>query len=139
MDLGAFSVGLAVKDLAAEVLAVEDAYVAAEAARDEAALRRVIDDAFVYNASSGTVSGKDALIQNVLPMNMVGQTIRERTVRIEGSVAAADAGADGELAASFSRPAAAAAPRTAPPPSPRPAAARRGRPRPSSAWRARCG
>lgn len=76
------------------VLATEDAYVAAEVSRDEAALRRVIDDAFVYNASTGTTSGKEALIQNVLQMNMVGQTIRERTVRIEGSVALVFATAD---------------------------------------------
>lgn len=69
------------------VLAAEDAYVAAEVSRDEAALRRVIDDAFVYNSSAGTTSGKDALVQNVLQMNMVGQTIRERTVHVEGSFA----------------------------------------------------
>lgn len=31
--------------------------------RDEAALRRLIDDAFVYNASTGTTSGKEALIR----------------------------------------------------------------------------
>lgn len=70
-----------------QVLAAEDAYVAAEVRRDEATLRRVIDDAFVYNANTGTTSGKDALIQGVLNMNMVGQTIRERSVRVEGDVA----------------------------------------------------
>ena len=70
-----------------QVLAVEDGYVAAEVARDEAALRAVIDDAFVYNASDGTTTGKDAFIQNVLQMNMVGQTLRERTVHLEGAVA----------------------------------------------------
>lgn len=71
----------------AHVLAAEDAYVAAEVARDEATLRRVVDDAFTYNASDGTTSGKDALIQNVLQMQMVGQTIRERSVRVEGAFA----------------------------------------------------
>ena len=70
-----------------EVLATEDAYVAAEVSRDEATLRRVVDDAFTYNASDGSTSGKDALIQGVLNMNMVGQTIRERSVRVEGDVA----------------------------------------------------
>jgi ketosteroid isomerase-like protein len=70
-----------------EVLAAEDAYVAAEVARDEAALRRLIDDAFVYNAGTGTTSGKEALIQGVLSMNMIGQTIRERSVRVEGDFA----------------------------------------------------
>ena len=71
----------------AHVLAAEDAYVAAEVARDEAALRRVIDDAFTYNANDGTTSGKEALIRGVLNMRMVGQTIRERTVRVEGAFA----------------------------------------------------
>ena len=70
-----------------QVLATEDAYVAAEVSRDEATLRRVVDDAFTYNASDGRTSGKDALIQGVLHMNLVGQTIRERTVRVEGSFA----------------------------------------------------
>ncbi len=70
-----------------QVLAAEDAYVAAEVERDEAALRRLIDDAFVYNASTGTTSGKEALIQNLLTMNMSGQTVRERTVHFEGSFA----------------------------------------------------
>ncbi len=69
------------------ILATEDAYVAAEVLRDEAALRRVIDDAFVYNSSTGTTSGKDAFVQSVLQMNLVGQTIRERTVHVEGSFA----------------------------------------------------
>lgn len=70
-----------------DVLAAEDAYVAAEVDRDEAALRRLVDDAFVFNASSGTTLGKDALIENVLGMGMTGQTLRERTVRVEGSFA----------------------------------------------------
>ncbi|MDF1522522.1 MAG: nuclear transport factor 2 family protein [Trueperaceae bacterium] len=71
----------------AQVLAAEDVYVAAEVARDAAALRRVVDDAFTYNASDGTTSGKDALIQSVLQMNMLGQSIRERSVRVEGPFA----------------------------------------------------
>ena len=70
-----------------QILAAEDAYVAAEVARDEAALRAVVDDAFVYNSSAGTTSSKEAFIQNVLQMNMVGQTLRERTVHVEGGVA----------------------------------------------------
>lgn len=69
------------------VLAAEDAYVAAELSRDEAALRKMVDDRFVFNSSPGTTSGKEALIQNVLGMNMTGQTIRERSVLIEGDVA----------------------------------------------------
>jgi len=69
------------------VLATEDEYVAAEVNRDEPALRRLIDDRFMYNSSKGTTTGKEDLIQNVLKMNMVGQTLRERSVLIEGNIA----------------------------------------------------
>jgi hypothetical protein len=69
------------------VLAAEDEYIAAEVGRDEAALRRLIDDRFLFNSSRGTTTGKEDLIQNVLKMNMVGQTIRERSVLIEGNIA----------------------------------------------------
>lgn len=72
---------------ALRVLAVEDAYVAAELARDEAALRRLVDDRFVFNSGGGTTSGKEALIASVLAMPMVGQTISERSVLIEEHVA----------------------------------------------------
>lgn len=65
------------------VLAAEDQYVAAELARDEASLRRLIDDRFAFNSSRGTTTGKEELIQNVLGMDMVGQTISERSVLVE--------------------------------------------------------
>jgi ketosteroid isomerase-like protein len=69
------------------VLAAEDEYVAAEVARDEAALRRLVDDRFVFNSGNGTVTGKEDFIQTVLKMAMTGQTIRERSVLVEGDVA----------------------------------------------------
>jgi hypothetical protein len=69
------------------VLAAEDEYVAAELSRNEAALRRLVDDSFQYNSGRGTTSGKEELIAGVLQMNMVGQTIKERSVLIEGNVA----------------------------------------------------
>ena len=69
------------------VLAVEDEYVSAELNRDEAALRRLVDDRFLLNSSNGSSSGKEALIRSVLGMNMTGQTITERTVMIEGDLA----------------------------------------------------
>ena len=69
------------------VLATEDAYVAAEVRRDEAVLRKLVDDRFVYNSSQGTTSGKEELIQRVLRMSMVGQTLRERSVLLEGNIA----------------------------------------------------
>jgi ketosteroid isomerase-like protein len=69
------------------VLAAEDEYVAAEVSRDEAALRRLVDDKFLFNTSRGTTTGKEELIQGVLKMSIVGQTIRERSVLVEGGVA----------------------------------------------------
>jgi len=69
------------------VLAAEDAYVAAELARDEAALRRLVDDRFVFNSGRGTTTDKEALIESVQGMNMVGQTISERSVLVEDGVA----------------------------------------------------
>jgi len=72
---------------ALRVLAVEDAYVAAELARDEAALRRLVDDRFAFNSSHGTTTDKEALIESVLAMHMVGQTVSERSVLVEDHVA----------------------------------------------------
>ena len=69
------------------VFAAEDEYVAAEVSRDEAALRRLVDDRFVFNSSDGTTSGKAELIAEVLKMAMIGQTIRERSALIEGNIA----------------------------------------------------
>jgi ketosteroid isomerase-like protein len=70
-----------------QVLAVEDEYIAAEVSRDEATLRRLVDDRFVLNSSNGRTSDKEALISGVLRMNMVGQTISERTALVEGDIA----------------------------------------------------
>ena len=69
------------------VLAIEDEYVAAEVSRDEAALRRILDDRFVFNSNRGTTSGKAELIESVLSWRMTGQTITERTVLVDGDMA----------------------------------------------------
>ena len=69
------------------VLRAEDEYIAAEVGRDEPTLRRLVDDKFVLNAGNGRTSGKEELIKNVLKMDMVGQTLRERSVLVEGDVA----------------------------------------------------
>jgi hypothetical protein len=69
------------------VLAAEDAYVAAELSRDEEALRRLIDDRFVFNRADGTTTDKEDLIQNVLQLPMIGQKITERSVLIEDDIA----------------------------------------------------
>jgi ketosteroid isomerase-like protein len=69
------------------VLATEDVYVAAEINRDEATLRRIVDDRFQFNSANGTTTGKEELIKEVLQMDMVGQTISERSVLLEGDIA----------------------------------------------------
>jgi ketosteroid isomerase-like protein len=69
------------------VRGAEDEYIAAEVTRDEAALRRLVDDRFAFNSSKGTTIGKEDFIQSVLKLAMVGQTVRERSVLIEGDVA----------------------------------------------------
>ena len=69
------------------VLAVEDEWVDAEINRDEATLRRIIDDRFVFNSSSGKTSGKADLMAKVLGGNMVGQRISERSVLVDGETA----------------------------------------------------
>ena len=69
------------------VLAVEDEYIAAEISRDEATLRRIVDDRFVFNSNDGKTSGKTDLINNVLSWKMTGQTITERTVLVDGDTA----------------------------------------------------
>jgi len=73
--------------VARRVLEAEDAYVVAEVNRDEAALRRLVDEHFVFNRADGRTTGKEALVTGVMGMSMVGQDLRERTVRVEGPVA----------------------------------------------------
>jgi len=71
----------------AAVIAAEDDWIRAEINRDEATLRSVIDDQFVFNSNHGQTSGKEALIKNVLGWNMTGQTISERSVLVNGDTA----------------------------------------------------
>jgi hypothetical protein len=82
MCLGGRSAGHSAKSLGggSSVLAVEDAYVAAELSRDELALRRIVDDQFALNRNDGTTVGKEAFVASILRLNMVGQTVSERTV-----------------------------------------------------------
>lgn len=69
------------------VLAAEDDWIRAEVNRDEATLRRVIDDQFVFNANDGQTSGRGQLIEGVLSWNMTGQTLSERSVLVTGDTA----------------------------------------------------
>lgn len=70
-----------------QVAAVDDACVVAEVAYDEAAMRRMIDERFVFNEADGTTVDKEGFVQRVLKLPMVGQTIRDRTILIEGDTA----------------------------------------------------
>ncbi len=84
-DTGAESASVAAE--AQRVLAIEDAYVQAEIHSDEAALRRIVDDRFVFNANDGTTSGKEDLIRMVVGWHMTGETISERSVVVAGETA----------------------------------------------------
>jgi ketosteroid isomerase-like protein len=70
-----------------QVVAVEDAWVDAEIRRDEATLRRVLDDRFTFNHGNGTTTGKAEAIADVLKWNLIGETITERSVLVEGDTA----------------------------------------------------
>jgi len=70
-----------------DVLTADDAYAAAEVRRDEPVFRKSVDDRFVQNHADGTTSGKDAFINAVLRLKLVDQTISERSVVVEGSMA----------------------------------------------------
>ena len=75
------------QDEVRSVLAAEDEYVAAEVARDEAALRRLVDVRFVRVLSNGSTYGKEELIQGVLRLRMSKQSLRERHALVEGNFA----------------------------------------------------
>jgi len=69
------------------VLAVEDAYSAAEVAHDEPVLRRILDDSFVLNRGDGARLGKEAVIAAVLGDPTIGQELTERTVVVRDNIA----------------------------------------------------
>ena len=69
----------------ARVLAIEDAYVAAVAGDKRADPHR--DEIFRFNSDRGITTDKEELIQGVLKMSMVGQTVTERSVLLEGELA----------------------------------------------------
>jgi len=69
------------------VLAAEDEYVAAEVSRDEAALKRLVDDRFVRVLSNGSTYGKEELIQGILKLRMSKQSLQERLALVESNFA----------------------------------------------------
>jgi ketosteroid isomerase-like protein len=69
------------------VLAIDDEFVAAEVARDEESLRRLVDDSFRFNSSQGTTTDKEHLIQSVMKTHLISQCSTERSVLLEGRIA----------------------------------------------------
>jgi hypothetical protein len=72
---------------AQRVLAVDDEFVAAEVARDEESLRRLVDDSFRFNSDQGTTTDKAHLIQSVMKTRLINQSSTERSVLLEGGIA----------------------------------------------------
>jgi ketosteroid isomerase-like protein len=70
-----------------QVLAVEDAWIDAETRRDEAALRRIMDDRYTVNRSDGTTVGKEAEVVRLLGSNILSATLSERSVLVDGDTA----------------------------------------------------
>jgi uncharacterized protein (TIGR02246 family) len=71
----------------ARVAAVEDEWLAAEVAHDEAFLRRVMDDRYTVNRRNGTTLGKEEYISGILGGVMVDVWASERTVLVDGDTA----------------------------------------------------
>jgi ketosteroid isomerase-like protein/quercetin dioxygenase-like cupin family protein len=69
------------------VLATDDEWVRAELAQDETALRRILDDRFVFNSNAGRTSGKEDLIQDILSGDMKDQQVSERSAVVDGDTA----------------------------------------------------
>jgi hypothetical protein len=70
-----------------KVLALEDEWLNAEIMRDEATLRRVIDDRYAVNHSNGTTTGKETAIARILESKLISATITERTILVDGDTA----------------------------------------------------
>ena len=70
-----------------QVLAVQQEWVDAEVAGDEAILNRVLDERFLVNSSSGTPGTKESVIASVLGWNLVSQTLTDQTVLVDGDTA----------------------------------------------------
>ncbi|MEW5991987.1 MAG: nuclear transport factor 2 family protein [Chloroflexota bacterium] len=69
------------------VAALEDEWLAAEVAHDEAFLRRVIDDRYTMNLRTGTTLGKEEYINGILEGVMLSVWASERTVLVDGDTA----------------------------------------------------
>ena len=69
-----------------EVLAADDSYAAAVLARDDAALRRILDDRFAFDPGDGATTGPDGLRATLRGFNLIGHRMTSRTVVIRDNV-----------------------------------------------------
>lgn len=69
-----------------EVLAVEDAYAAAVANRDEEALLGILDDGFVFDRGDGRTTGPHGLLGALRPLNLIHHRMAQRTVVMRDGV-----------------------------------------------------
>jgi ketosteroid isomerase-like protein len=69
-----------------EVLAADDSYAAAVLARDDAALRRILDEHFAFDSGDGRATGPDGLRATLRALNLIGHRMVARTVVIRGNV-----------------------------------------------------
>jgi hypothetical protein len=70
-----------------QIAALEDEWLAAEVRRDEATIRRIIDDRYTVNHADGSTSGKEDYIADILSSVMTSASITERTVLVDGDTA----------------------------------------------------
>lgn len=71
---------------AQEVLAVEDAYSAAVANRDEAAFRRIVDTGLAFDRGDGRTTGPGGLLEILRGLNLIHHRMTERTVVMRDGV-----------------------------------------------------
>jgi len=69
-----------------EIFAVDDGYGAAVLNRDEAALRRILDDTFAFDRGDGTTTDIGGLIATLRGLNLISHRMTARTVVIRDGV-----------------------------------------------------
>lgn len=81
-----------------EVIALDDAWVAAEVSRDRAALERIIDPHALFTYPSGKTIGREAFIDGIMAANLKPYTVRHEAIVISGDTAQIiDASEDGAM------------------------------------------
>jgi hypothetical protein len=68
----------------AELVALSDAWIAAEVGHDRAALERIVDERFLATGSSGETMDRTAYIEWILGMELEPFTVRNEEVRVFG-------------------------------------------------------